>query len=105
MARGSESKEKITNQILATFEGSFKYDKEIRIPIMENGELVQIKVTLTAAKTNVDMGGDVAIPGQDLVTGMKQTVAGEVSKVKTASIEVTEEEKANVRNLMQSLGF
>lgn len=105
MAKGSESKEKITNQILATFEGSFKYDKEIRIPIMENGELIQIKVTLTAAKINVDMGSDVATPGQDLVTGMKQAVAGEVSKVTTVTTEVTEEEKANVKNLMQSLGF
>ena len=59
MARGAESKELITQKILETFEGSFKYDKEIRIPMLENGEIVQVKVTLTAAKVNVESGGDI----------------------------------------------
>ena len=38
-ARGTESKTKITEKILNTFEGSFLNDKEIRIPMNENGEL------------------------------------------------------------------
>lgn len=56
MARGTEAKEIIKNRILETFEGSFLNDggKEIRIPIMEDGSLCQIKVTLTCAKTNVE---------------------------------------------------
>ena len=43
MARGAESKAKVTQTILETFEGSFEYGKELRIPIMENGERVEIK--------------------------------------------------------------
>jgi len=54
MARGQESKQIITKRILETFEGSFLYDKEIRIPIQENGETIQIKCVLTAAKVNVE---------------------------------------------------
>jgi hypothetical protein len=61
MARGQESKQIITKKILETFEGSFLYNqgmyKEIRIPIQENGEIIQIKCVLTAAKINVENAG------------------------------------------------
>lgn len=50
MARGSQAKEEITSKILSAFEGSFIHEKTIRIPIMENNETIEIKVTLTAAK-------------------------------------------------------
>lgn len=63
MAKGAEAKETITAKLLETFAGAFKYDKEIRIPIMENGEMLQIKCVLTCAKTNVDNGEDTAVPG------------------------------------------
>jgi hypothetical protein len=100
MARGAESKEIIKSKILETFEGSFAYDKEIRIPIMENGELVQIKVTLTAAKTNVDNGGDTTMPGETVTTATPKPVA------KTATVaEPTAEEKANVQALLEKLGL
>ena len=57
MARGSYEKELITNTILKIFKNSFINDKEIRIPVMSaEGEEIQIKVTLTAAKTNIETG-------------------------------------------------
>ena len=45
-ARGSEAKEFITKKLLETFDGSFLYNngKEIRIPVTENGENLQIKI-------------------------------------------------------------
>ena len=50
MAKGSASKEIIFARLLETFEGSFMQDDKIlRIPCQENGETVEIKVTLTAA--------------------------------------------------------
>ena len=105
MARGSVSKETITNQILAAFPGAFKYDKEIRIPIMEDGEMLQVKVALTCAKTNVEVGGDTAVPGYQPVTSSN---TGTVSNVVAASkepIQPTAEEKQNVANLMSLLGL
>ena len=33
MAKGAQSKELVTKKILETFDGSFQYDKEIRIAI------------------------------------------------------------------------
>ena len=68
-ARGSIAKEEVMNKILATFPGAFKYEKELRIPMMENGEELQIKVTLTAAKNMVAAGGDTAIPGMQVMKG------------------------------------
>ena len=100
-AKGSIAKENVTNQILAAFPGAFKYDKEIRIPVMENGESLQLKVSLTCAKTNVEMGGDAVIPGE---------VASPVAATPTpaapkAPVAPTDAEKKNVADLLSMLGL
>ena len=92
MAKGSQAKAEITQKILENFENSFVYDKEIRIPIMENGELVQIKCVLTCAKVNVVNGGDTAVPG---------TVPAPTS----SSMELTDQEKKETADLLASLNL
>ena len=52
-AKGAEAKSAISEKILDIFPNAFEYGKELRIPYEENGEEVQIKVTLTCAKVNV----------------------------------------------------
>ena len=99
-AKGSVSKEIITQKILETFDGAFKYDKEIRIPIMEDGVEVQIKVTLTCAKTNVESGMDNAIPGAEIAT-----TATPKAIDNHGVAEVREEEKQNVLKAMKALGL
>lgn len=94
MARGSQAKAEITEKILATFENSFLYDKEIRIPIMENGELVQIKCVLTCAKINVENGGDAVVPGS--------TMSKDDNVLST---ELTEQEKKETADLLASLNL
>ena len=98
MAKGSVSKEQITAKILETFPGAFKYDKELRIPMMEDGCEIQIKVTLTCAKTNVERGGDTALPG-DTVSTVVPTPAP------SALTEPTTEEKERVSDLLSKLGL
>ena len=90
MARGSIVKEKITQKILETFEGSFINDKEIRIPMEENGEIIQVKCTLTAAKTNIE---------QNAGTEVKRSIEPKVAA------DITEEEKTEVVNLIEKLGL
>ena len=92
MAKGAEAKQIITKKILETFEGSFQYDKEIRIPIVENGEVVQIKVTLTCAKVNVENGSDNALPEQSNVAAAN-------------NLDLTDEEKSEVVDLISRLGL
>ena len=97
--KGTESKNIITKKILDTFEGSFQYEKEIRIPLMENGELIQLKCVLTCAKTNVEPNGDIAIPG---------AVSNEINFDNNASapteiVVPTQEEKDNIARLAKLL--
>ena len=99
-ARGSESKNIITAKLLETFAGSFIYDKNVIIPMVENGESLQIKIALTCAKTNVESGMDTAIPGATTAT----TVTPKVMDTHGVA-EVTEEEKQNVLKAMAALGL
>lgn len=92
MARGQEAKNAITQKILDTFEGAFINEKEIRIPYMEAGELVQVKVTLTAAKTNVG-------------EAMENTAEVASNDSEPVSSNPTQEEIDNVRMLIESLGM
>ena len=97
-AKGSVSKEQITAKILETFPGAFQYDKELRIPMMEDGSEIQIKVALTCAKVNVERGGDTALPG-DSVSAVAST------PTPSALTEPTAEEKERVSDLLSKLGL
>lgn len=113
-AKGSILKEQIIQKILETFPGAFKYDKEVRIPGDEGGEELQIKVTFTCAKVNVEPGGDIAVPGATATatvtkvakektnsTSESTPIAGSTMKLE----EPTEEEKKNIASLLNMLGL
>lgn len=97
--KGSISKEIVTKKILETFEGSFQYEKEIRIPMEEDGNQIQLKCVLTCAKTNVEPNEENAIPGE--VT----PVAASIPASEKTFVEPTQEEKDNVQKLMQMLNL
>ena len=98
--KGTIAKKEITDKILATFEGSFLYNdgKEIRIPFVEEGNDVQIKVALTCAKDNVLPGADVALPGTTISTSV--SISTPVTPVETS-----QEEKDNIKRMMEVLGL
>lgn len=50
MAKGTAAKNEVTNKILSCFSDAFTFGKEIRIPMMEDGKLIEIKVSLTVAR-------------------------------------------------------
>lgn len=90
-AIGAEEKEIIKNKILEMFNGSFCYDKEIRIPLNDR----QIKVTLTCAKVNVDPPNGAASASIDTVT----------STPVVENTEMTAEEVAEVKSIAQRLNL
>ena len=101
MARGQEEKLIVINKIKEAFPEAFEYDKTIRIPIGD----VQIKVALTAAKDNVEPGGDTAVPG---VKATKVTIAEGAEPVfedVSKAIEPSQSELDAVNNLMSQLGL
>lgn len=109
MARGTESKSYITQKILETFEGSFLYNdgKEIRIPLKEDGEIVQIKVTLTCAKTNVSTEDSTPV---EFKTTPAANASNELNFEDTpapspAEINTTPEERANIARLVEKFNI
>ena len=111
MAKGQKSKEAVIEKILSSFGGAFLYNgnKEIRIPRTDDGELVQIKVSLTCAKENVEPGDDTVVPGATSVKATKVvTIANGAEPVfeeASAIVEPSAEELNTVSNLMESLGL
>lgn len=95
--KGSQAKAEITEKILSTFEGSFLYNngKELRIPIVEDGQIVQIKIAMTCAKVNVESGSDIALP----TAGATQPASVD------ADPHLSETEKKEVNDLLDSLGL
>lgn len=94
MARGAEAKQNVMNKIMEVFPDAFLYgSKELRIPMQENGERVEIKVALTCAKTNVG-GNDGSVESETQTEVASNVIAAP-----------TEEEKANITNLMNRLGL
>ena len=101
MATGQEEKLIVINKIKEVFPEAFEYDKTIRIPIGD----VQIKVALTAAKDNVEPGGDTAVPG---IKATKVTIAEGAEPVfedVSKTIEPSQSELDAVSNLMSQLGL
>jgi len=90
MAKGTRSKELITKAILQVFPNSFMDTdgKTIRIPTTCEGEPIEIKIALTAAK--------------DLMGGQTSFVASS-SQAIPQNTEMTDEEVAEVRRLIEEL--
>lgn len=116
MAKGQIAKQEIMNKILNLFgENAFLYNdgKEIRINTQENGEDIQIKLTLTAAKTAVVIGEDNALPGEKITQtpdnsanfNFPPSATQASGSVPGVTIQVTEEEKQNVKNMLAALGL
>lgn len=98
MARGAIAKSDVENRIIAAFGKDYAgtFDKKIYLWGNENGEKVQICLTLTCPKTPV--GGD------NMGNGMNfETMPTEASDFKPA--EITKEETENVRKLLAELGL
>ena len=101
-SRGAEEKQIVIDKIKEVFPEAFEYDKAIRIPIGD----IQIKVALTAAKDNVEPGGDVVVPGVKATKVVAIANGAEpVFEDVSATIEPSAEELNAVSSLMESLGL
>lgn len=94
-AKGTESKGIIFGKLQEVYPNAFWEDegKILRIPMTESGNLVEIKVTLTAAKNL--LGG----------TEMPSAFEAAPAPAQTPQVQMTEEEKDNVAKLLASLNM
>lgn len=104
MARGTDSKAIVIKKILETFPDSFLYnnDKEIRIPMKENGETIEIKVVLSCAKTPV---ADAANAALDWSSPSATEVGYAATTSQQTATEISEEDRRKVQELMAKLGL
>ena len=107
-ARGSESKNIITAKLLETFTGSFIYDKNIIIPMVENGESLQIKIALTCIKTNVS--AEDSTPAEFKITpaanaSNELNFEDTPAPLSPAEINATPEERANIARLVEKFNI
>ena len=99
MAKGAESKSLVTKKILEIFPNAFLYnnDKEIRIPLTEQGETVEIKVVLSCAKTPVREATILNWSGNSSTVPAAEPVP--------APPQISEEDRRKVQELMAKLGL
>ena len=106
-AKGTQSKYVVFSKLKEVFPNSFWEEdgKILRVPLDENGTRVEIKVTLTAAKTN--MGGNEPESAFGSVSTSVPTPSVEIPNMPTPieSTEPSQEEKENVAKLIASLGL
>ena len=107
--KGALAKEEVTAKILGIFPDAFRYDKELRIPMVENGETVQIKVTLACAKINVSPDSANELPtAQPTVAAPSKEWNFDDPEPKQEVApppQPTAEEKENIANMLKQLGF
>lgn len=108
--KGSKAKEELTQELLNYFgDKAFKYEKEIRVNLMEDGLPVQIKIALTAAKVAVEKNGDAALPGENIVIDSQatptMTFGTNMEEAKGSPIPPTTEEKKTISELLAKLGL
>lgn len=110
-AKGNESKTILFNKIKEIYPNSFweEENKILRVPFNENGTRVELKISLTAAKTN--LGGDnveSAFSSESISVQsapQKPMSAFDNDPPANNDIEPSEEEKANVERLIKALNF
>lgn len=104
MAKGAIAKEAVIKKIAAAFGADYigEFDKKIYVWAMENGEQVQIALSLTCPKVPVVINNTVQ-------TGDFNFEEPSETIISTAAVftpaEITDEERENVAALMARLGL
>lgn len=103
MAKGAIAKQQVENRIRLEFDDDFvgSNGKELFVWGEENGERVQIKISLTCPKTNYS-GPDVAATPSKTA---KPALDWSDNATETPPTELTQEEKETVNTLLEKLGL
>lgn len=107
MAKGTIAKQQVINKIAAAFGSDYigEYDKKYYIWANENGERVQIAISLTCPKNPIEIANNVADDGGDWDFSDDAPKARVVAVSNAAPAEITEQEKQNIADLMTRLGL
>lgn len=98
MAKGTETKQRIFEEIINRFPGAFweTTDKILRIPAEENGETIEIKVQLVCAKNILD--------GQATTQTKTKTKTAKTTKTIETKDIISEQEKDTIESFLNKIG-
>lgn len=104
MAKGAIAKQEVINRIAAAFGADYvgEYDKKIYVNAMENGEKIQIALSLTCPKVPITLDATVQIGDFNFEEPTSTTTVAQTS---FTPAEYTDEERDNVAALMARLGL
>ena len=103
-ARGSIAKEKVVNIIAKAFGKDFvgEFDKKIYVWAEENGERVQIALTMTCPKVPV---GDIDYKAEPTSTLDFENMSAALVNYSNPATEITDDEKRYIADLLDKLGL
>lgn len=106
MAKGDTMKKEIAAKLAEAFGDRWigEVDKKYYISGRENGETIQIAVTLTCPKKMIEVDSAVSAPVGDW-DWSGTTTAQPVAVYNAPAAEITEEEQNNVAELLAKLGL
>ena len=100
MAKGAVAKENIAKKMAEAFGNNWigEYDKKYYVWSEENGEKIQIAISMTCPKTPIGEAG--AVTDSNVLNFEDSVTSGEGAKV-----DITPDEKKNIADLMARLGL
>ena len=103
MARGAQAKSKVEQIISSAFKDNFLgiYDKKLYVQAEENGEMVQVAISLTCPKTPV------VVSEKPLMFDNKLDFEDGATIIPHPQVqtEISDEERQTVKELMERLGL
>jgi hypothetical protein len=104
-ARGTIAKSEVEKRIASAFGNDFLgiFDKKLYVNVKENGEMVQVAISLTCPKVPIVVDNTIQIGDHNFeeaaVVGHTTSASG------FAPAEITDEERDNIAALMARLGL
>lgn len=107
MAKGAVAKEGVIKKIASAFGSNFigEFDKKIYVWENDGGEMVQIAISLTCPKNPIQVDTTISTDGGDWDFSDNPKVNTTVAIANAGPAEITEDEKANIAELMAKLGL
>lgn len=107
MARGNEAKEKLINKFIKALGENFIgcYDKKYYFVEEENGEKVQIAISMTCPKTPIEVDTNVTTDLSDWDFSDTPKAPPVIAVSSAPPAEITEQEIENLNTLLAKLGL
>lgn len=107
MAKGAIAKDAVTKKIAAAFGSNYigEYDKKIYVQAPENGEMVQIAISLTCPKNPIALNATMQTTGDFNFEDDAPVTYTTGAATSAEPMEISAEERKNIADMMARLGL